>query len=300
MTLDQRARQAVEGLTESVSGHPLLLMRPAGRAAVLPRVLSFAGAMAVVFVLGMAMMQVGLFASDEDPSVITEPPPTTATTTTTTVPDTTEPPVQGPEGAAPVPATVPVETTPQPDTTPPELVVTSPLDGDHVEEKTIRFEGTTEPGAVVMAGPYEAEVDDAGVWWIVLVLDEGGNRATFTATDPAGNTAEASIVIHYDAPTTTTTKPEEPKSTVEFIAHAVYGSCESDPPYDVYYGTADPGTKILVSSEYGSGSTVANGEGHWEVRVEFPDAPKGKTFLVKVKNETTYEKFTFEFTSWAP
>jgi hypothetical protein len=85
---------------------------------------------------------------------------------------------------------------------------------------------------------------------------------------------------------------------VEFTAHATYGSCESSPPFDVYWGTAKPGSTVSIISEYGSGSVRADNEGDWEVKVLFPEAPKGKAFVVKVKDEFGHKK-TFEFVSHA-
>ncbi len=297
MTLDQRARSATEGLKQQVAEHPLLLMSPAPAApTLLPRLLSFAGAFAVVVFVGFVVFQTNMFAADEDAPADTTPstvvsttsmPPTTTVTATTVDSAPAVPVVPGGDAEG-----TPVA--PPADVTPPDLVITSPADGDRLEETAVEFRGITEPGATVTAGPYAATVAEDGSWSIVLVLSKGGNRAAFTATDEAGNVAEASIVVYYDPPeTTTTTKPSE----WAFTAHATYGECELEPPYDEYYGTAAPGTTILVISDYGSGSTVVNETGEWWIKVEFPTAPPGKVFLVKVKNETTFEKYTFEFVS---
>jgi hypothetical protein len=305
MTLDERGKRAADGLKESVSGHPLLMMSAApAKLPLLPRVVSFAGAFAVVLIFGLMLMQTSMFASDDDETA--ETTPATVPSTTTTIPETTVtttvalPSVTVPSEGGGERTPIPADETPiiePPDTTPPDLVITAPADGDRLKETAVAFVGMTEPGATVMAGPYEATVKEDGTWSIVLILSEGGNKASFTATDEAGNSSEASIVVYYDPPTTTTTKPV---AEWEYTAYATYGSCELNPPYDEYYGTAAPGTKILVTSEYGSGSTVTNAEGEWWVKVEFPTAPYGVGFLVKVKNETTLEKFTFEFVSWAP
>jgi hypothetical protein len=192
-------------------------------------------------------------------------------------------------------------TTVEEDTNPPAIAITSPRDGAHFEEKMIRFEGTTEPGATVAAGRYAADVDGAGNWSIVLVLSPGANGAGFTATDPAGNTARARITVYYDQPPPPEDdggdkEPKPPK--VEFTAHATYGSCDLNPPYDVYWGTAEPGSTVSILSEYGSGSVLVDDKGDWEVKVFFPEAPKGKVFVVKAKDEFGHKK-TFEFVSYA-
>jgi hypothetical protein len=209
--------------------------------------------------------------------VITEPP--------ATEPPPTEPPVtEAPE----------VTTTAAPrDTTPPVLAITAPADGARLDEKVVRFAGTTEPGARVTAGKYEADVDREGSWSLVLVLFEGSNRVLFRATDEAGNEATARITVTYDKPA------EEPPPGVEFTAHSTYGSCSEDPPYDIYYGTAKPGSKVTITSEYGSGNVYADGEGNWELKVYFPEAPHEVPFLVSVKDQFGHSK-RFEFVSFAP
>ncbi len=173
------------------------------------------------------------------------------------------------------------------DTTPPRVEILHPEDGQVFHEKTITFEGVTEPGAKVMAGRYEADVDGEGHWRIRLVLNEGRNLAKFTATDRAGNTAEASVTVVYEP------KDEEPP-TVEFSAHQEYGSSSASPPFDVFYGTAKPGAGIFVESGYGSGRTEATSKGHWEIKVTFPEAPVGKEFRVVIES-TDGGRAMFEF-----
>jgi hypothetical protein len=185
-------------------------------------------------------------------------------------------------------------TTVPPDTTPPEIEITAPKPEEHFEIDVIEFRGTTEPGAIVFAGQYQANVDREGNWSIVLVLSPGANGARFTATDAAGNQAEARVTVHYDVPEPTTEPPKDPPKDIEFTAHSVYGSCEETPPFDVYWGTAPPGTPVYVESEFGSGVTEANANGDWEIKVFFPEAPADKVFSVKVKDNKGNKKF-FEF-----
>lgn len=215
------------------------------------------------------------------------PPPVVVTTTE--VPETTTSTTAAPEETT----TTTTTTTLPPDTTPPVLVITSPRQDERFEIDVIEFRGTTEPGATVFAGRYAADVDSEGNWSIRLVLSPGANGALFVATDVAGNQAEARVTVYYDVPepTTTTTKP--PKE-FEFTAHQVYGSCEETPPYDVFWGTAPPGTPIYVESEYGSGATEVRENGEWEIKVFFPEAPAEKVFAVKVKDNKGNKKW-FEF-----
>lgn len=212
-------------------------------------------------------------------------------------PTTTEAPETTTTTTAGVATTV--TTTTEADTTPPPLAVTSPEEGEHFEVDVIEFKGTTEPGATVFAGQYEANVDADGNWSIVLILSPGANGARFVATDAAGNQTEARVTVYYDLPeptttTTTTTTTEAPKEEIKFTAYNVHGVSEQNPPFDVYWGTAPPGTTIYIESDYGSGSTSANDNGDWEVRVYFPEAPVDKEFTVKVKDDKG-QKYLFGF-----
>ncbi len=177
-----------------------------------------------------------------------------------------------------------------PDTTPPALKITSPADGATVESAAVTFKGTTEPGARVAAGQWEATVTEDGRWSLVLIVTKGWNTARFTATDEAGNTTTKSIEVFYEG--------EKVPEVAPLVANAKYGSCEFDPPYDIYWGTAEPGALIKVTSEYGSGQVEVGPEGHWEIKVYFPAAPFGETFLVTIKDGLGGVK-KFEFTSFA-
>lgn len=141
-----------------------------------------------------------------------------------------------------------------------------PTDEQYFDEKTTAFEGTTEPGARVFAGDYEAAVDDVGNWRIVLVLSPGGNHVTFRAKDQAGNVAEASVTVLDDVP-----ESDEPAPEHAFTAHQKYGSCAESVPYDIFWGTAASGSTIYIVSPCGEGTTVAGEKGHWVIEVEFPD-----------------------------
>ena len=294
MTLDDRGRRAAQNLKSKVGDAPLLLMqqgvpgaRVAGRQS---RLLSFAGAFAaVVLLVGLAVVQVDLFApetsttSDTFPvNTVTTEKVTTTTEKATTTTTTTLPAVAPTETTA---ATTPV------DKTPPDLAITYPENGAKVTEKSLQFEGTTEPGAVVAAGPYLADVGEDGHWSIVLLLNPGGNLASFTSTDAAGNVSEAKVSVTYEAPA-----PPKEDPPADFTAHNKWGTCSESPPYDEYFGTGEPGTTVHVVSAYGSGSTTVAENGEWYVKVFFEAAPYGKTFEVKAKDAFGTKVF-FEFTS---
>ncbi len=121
---------------------------------------------------------------------------------------------------------------------------------------------------------------------------------------------DASSDIAAPAPvqivTTTTAPPTTlppmtiaPQVTVAFTASQACGSCDEPIPYDIFSGATTPGTTVSISSAYGSGSTTADGSGHWERKVEFPSAPRGETFNVTVNGLGGSKSFTFTATGGA-
>jgi hypothetical protein len=170
------------------------------------------------------------------------------------------------------------------------FTLTHPEDGAHLKSKVVAFGGEASDGVIVHRGKYEAIPHD-GTWAMELVLSPGKNHVSFEGVDADGNVILRTVTVHFDAPT-----DEGKDATAAFVAHQKYGSCGEEVPYDIFYGTAQPGAKISASSEYGSNSTTANDDGRWEMKVTFPDAPSGKTFNVKIKASTGQSK-TFSFTN---
>lgn len=302
--LDTRARAAAEGLKATVATAELKLAAvPPGTTPTRPPWTMFAagaavaGAVVVATIVDMPEIEEPVTAS----TVTTIAPSSTTTAPTPTTSATSAP-------AAPV-VTAPETTSSTVDTTPPVITVTEPIDGSETEEERITFRGTTEPGARVFAGDYEATVADDGTWSIVLLLSPGETTARFTAIDAAGNEASASVTVTLVTPepeTTTTTKPKPEEETttttkpaeeevVDFTANASFGTCAEEPPWDVYYGTGEPGSVVEISSPYGSGRAEVGSSGQWEVKVFFPEAPLGKTFEVLVE-DSFGRKAGFEFT----
>ncbi|MDX2467561.1 MAG: hypothetical protein QNL12_09615 [Acidimicrobiia bacterium] len=248
-TLDARARSAAHSINAGIAeftpaaSFDAVVMRQQRWRTIQA---GFAGAVAAALIV-----LVGIAVTPSPDPQVAEP--------TITVPTI---PIQDPEIVAPIPppvivpadttttstTAVPVTSPPttQADTTPPPLEITSPTQDEHFEIDKIEFRGTTEPGASVFAGKYEANVDDEGNWSIVLILSPGANGARFVAADPAGNQTEARVTVHFDVPEPTTTTTKAPKEEIKFTAHNVYGFCEEEPPFDVYWGTAPPGTPIYV------------------------------------------------------
>jgi hypothetical protein len=192
----------------------------------------------------------------------------------------------------------------------PAFTITSPADGSHVSSKVVAFGGTYDDGTTVHRGKYVASQHE-GEWGIELVLSPGLNRVAFKGITSAGEYVVATVNVYYDAPEKDVateeskgeshdkkeeTKDESEHENVAFKAHQKYGSCGEEVPYDIFYGSAKPGTKVSAISEYGSNSTTANDDGQWEMEVIFPEAPSGKTFNVKIKASTGESK-TFSFTN---
>jgi hypothetical protein len=178
--------------------------------------------------------------------------------------------------------------------------ITKPEDGSHVEKKVVRFAGDAIDGVTVHRGKYTTE-SKGGEWAMELVLSPGKNKVTFEAAHTSGKTEVETVTVYYDAPKEEEPKEEEPKEEepkdVDFTAEQKYGSCGEEVPYDVFWGTAEPGATIKVKSEYGSGATEANEKGHWEVKVKFSDSKPGDTFEVKVISSAGGSKtFTFSNT----
>lgn len=298
-TLDARARSAAHSINAGIAGFTPVASFDAvvvrqQRWRTMQAGLSGAFAAALIVLIGIAVAPSPSPEVAEVPVTVVEPTiPVNDPQIVAPVPPTTEAPQETTTSTTAAPQTT--TSTVPPDTAPPPLQITSPKQDQHFEKDLIEFRGTTEPGATVFAGQYGANVDRDGNWSIALILSPGANGARFVASDAAGNQTEARVTVHYDVPeptTTTTTKP--PAEEWEFTAHSVYGSCEEDPPFDVYWGTAAPGTPIYVESEFGSGSTEANSTGDWELKVFFPEAPPEVEFTVKVKDNKGH-KFLFGF-----
>lgn len=236
---------------------------------------------------------------------------------TTTVSVDPEPESEtGPETDEPT-TTVSVEPA---DTYPPAIAVTEPADQSTTTKSPLRFAGIVDAGAAVTAGDVLIAIDADGNWSVELPLDVGANTIFFTATDIAGNQSQAGITVTFTPPPTTTVAPaygtctgtagecgynscttsgsgcsynscNETNCTVAFTAEQVYGSCSSDPPYDVFKGTTSPGATVNILSDFGQGMVVADGSGHWEVQVFFPSAPIGQAFQVKAYSSAGGSKY---------
>ena len=180
------------------------------------------------------------------------------------------------------------------DTTPPDFGITTPKNGATTDDKVFTFEGFVEPGSTVTRSKWTAN-HDGEHWSMALVLSPGKNVVGFLATDAAGNVSDASVTIYYEAPEKE--EPKEEPGEVEWSANQKFGSCGESPPYDVFHGTATPGTKIWIESPYGGKTVTANGDGQWSAKVHFYEVPAGKSFEVVVESSNGNRKvFGFTYT----
>lgn len=175
----------------------------------------------------------------------------------------------------------------------PDLAILHPEDGSHFDTEKVVFEGEAEPGAIVKAGRYEADVKDDGSWRIELVLSPGANRAVISAYDAAGNVSEASVTVHLDVEEPKEKPKEEEPKNVEFTANQKFGSCEEEVPYDIFWGTATPNTVVHIVSEFGGAEVEVGKHGHWEKKVFFENAPRGHEFAVVIEAENGRKVFEF-------
>jgi hypothetical protein len=96
-----------------------------------------------------------------------------------------------------------------------------------------------------------------------------------------------------------TTEPDDETTTTAaegtWSVHQVYFTCDSEPPFEVFWGTANIGDKIQIESAYGSVQVFAGDNGDWEARIYFEGAPVGVPFEIWVHAPYHDEAFTFTY-----
>ena len=151
------------------------------------------------------------------------------------------------------------------------IEVLAPTDGQVFEYKEVAFEGKAEPGAEVYAGEYQADINDDGVWRIVLFLAPGSQTVLFKAIDPSGNRATDSVTV------TLGTVDEKPKS---FTVHQKY--VESHEAFEKFYGTGTPGMGVVARSEFGVADARVGDHGEWWLPIEFSGLTATTTFPITI------------------
>lgn len=150
--------------------------------------------------------------------------------------------------------------------------------------------GTAPPGTVVEVGSAHgnARLVTEGYEWRLKLHFEGLTEATTFPIELHSSTGKVmEFMFTY-----------QPKA-VEFTAFQKYGWCSDPEPYDVYYGTARPGSTIIVTTEgHGSASTTAGDSGKWDLKVFFTNTTPGQPFAVTVGDSDGHAT-SFEFVSRA-
>jgi hypothetical protein len=168
------------------------------------------------------------------------------------------------------------------------IEILAPTDGQVFGDKSVAFEGKAEPGAKVYAGEYQADINDDGVWRIVLFLAPGSQTVELKAVDAAGNRATDSVSVSLE-----TVKAEEKPKSFEFTVHQKY--VESYERFEKFYGTGTPGMGVLAKSEYGTEDARVGENGEWRLPIEFSGLSETTTFPITI---STTEGFsgTYWFT----
>jgi hypothetical protein len=177
------------------------------------------------------------------------------------------------------------------------IEILAPTDGQVFGDKRVAFEGKAEPGAKVYAGEYQADINDDGVWRIVLFLAPGSQTVQFKAIDAAGNRATDAVTVSLE-----TVKTEEKPKSFEFTVHQKY--VESHERFEKFYGTGTPGMGVLAKSEYGTEDARVGDNGEWRLPIEFSGLTETKTFPITISTTEgfsgtywfTYVAKTHEFT----
>ena len=148
------------------------------------------------------------------------------------------------------------------------VAISTPTDGQALQSLT-QVTGTAEPGATVVVtidgtvvGTTTADQD--GNWTLTLdtPLDDGNYSLTATATDAAGNTAQATVTFTVDSHTSTAVT-----ITAPLDGSTVTGVTELS-------GTAEPGATVVITIDgVVVGTTTADQDGNWSFTL---DAPLGE------------------------
>jgi hypothetical protein len=159
--------------------------------------------------------------------------------------------------------------------------------------------------------PANSQVDDSDSTAVKTTERRPDKTLPDGGHDPVDKTTLPTVP--KEEPTTTEKKKDKPKSTApkntepknteppttephyEWSVHQLKGSSDSEPPTEVFWGTANPGDKIKIESEYGFTKVFANDNGEWEAHITFEGAPVGVAFTIWVHAPYHDESFSFTY-----
>ncbi|MCB2224966.1 MAG: hypothetical protein KQH83_12420, partial [Actinobacteria bacterium] len=149
----------------------------------------------------------------------------------------------------------------------------------------------SEPGPAVVVLPADGQGEGEGQGQGEGVPGGDGEIVFVAAMDPTDLTSSGSwdqFFYGCEFPTTTTT-PEVP---TDITAHQYYGPVSST-AYEKVYGTAPPGTRVRLTSAYGSSEATVGSSGEYWLKVYFSGQPSNQYFPITAK--IGEETFTFQF-----
>jgi len=183
-----------------------------------------------------------------------------------------------------------------PTTAPPavtEFVAYLGANGSANTPMTQGFFGSAQPGSVIHVATNFGAADTtatAGGYWETTLSMGDVPPGTTIAVRITSNTSTRVREFTLQRPGT------PPPASIDFTAHANWATTDATPPFDEYSGTSTAVAVITLTSPYGNGQAVANADGHWSLRVEFPAAPVGETFNVHITSSKGTAVYDFPLT----
>ncbi len=157
------------------------------------------------------------------------------------------------------------------DTKAPPLKITAPTVGGIDAKRTVRFTGTSEPGAAITIAAAdrttEATAGPRGGWTTLVKLPEGATAATVTAADAAGNRTERRRVARVDttAPTLKVSAPAGGERITTTDEPLVYGTVPSDDPRTLTISAAVNGETVVTAKGASAPTAISTEDGYTEV-----------------------------------
>jgi hypothetical protein len=153
----------------------------------------------------------------------------------------------------------------------------------------------TEPGPPLVVLPADGTNPDGTENPDGVLAPTGVEVTLFAVDDPesltGGGWDEWGFGIDGWDTTTTTTEPKE----VGITAYQAYGPASSN-TYEKIYGTAPPGTRVLLTSAYGSSDATVGESGEYYVKVYFSGQPSNQYFPITAQVGPNTYTFQFKWT----
>lgn len=147
-----------------------------------------------------------------------------------------------------------------------------------------KYYGTARPGSKVAVGSRfgegRATADANGNWELRVEFKEAPCNESF------------GVVVEGEPDHRKEFRMKYVCADHEFSAHQKYPENES--PWTKFYGTGEPGTRVVVVSEYGSAETTVERNGEWLAKLHFNDSlPENTRIKVVVEGDGGRAEFGF-------